>query len=238
MGRAAEASNPYCPYQGQTAIKTKYDALGRVVSVTTPDGATAGTLYSGTRTLVTDQASKKRVSETDALGRLSKVWEVTGQDGGTVGLTLPGGGQAHGYLTAYDYDLLGNLSAVTQGTQTRTFTYDSLSRLESATNPEVCRQEQSGCVPVPVTYDYYADGSLHQKTDARGIVTTYGYDTLGHLTSRTYSDSTPSVSYFYDAQTLPPGAPRAAGEPWGVRRRTTARTSPCSARSRPRGSPR
>ncbi|HEY0172370.1 MAG TPA: RHS repeat-associated core domain-containing protein [Pyrinomonadaceae bacterium] len=209
LGRAAEASNPYRPYQGEAAAwtRTEYDALGRATAVTTPDGAKAGTRYHGARTLVTDQAGRKRVSEADAQGRLSKVWEVTGQDVGTVGLTLPGGVQAHGYLTAYGYDELGNLRTVTQGAQTRTFLYDSLSRLTSATNPEVCRQEQSGCVPVPVTFDHYADGSLHHRTDARGVVTTYGYDALGRITSRAYSDSTPPVSYFYDGQALPEGAP-------------------------------
>lgn len=38
--------------------------------------------------------------------------------------------------SGYTYDLLNNLIIVNQGEQSRSFTYDSLSRLKSATNPE------------------------------------------------------------------------------------------------------
>lgn len=67
----------------------------------------------------------------------------------------------------------------------------------SATNPE------SGTV----SYQYDNNGNLTQKTDARSITTTYAYDVLNRLISRSYSNSTPTVSYFYDSQSLPGGAP-------------------------------
>src|SRR5690606_36291277 len=88
----------------------------------------------------------------------------------------------------YSYDTLNNLTTVTQGVQTRPFTYDALSRLESATNPE------SGTI----NYSYDSNGNLTQKTDARSITTTYTYDALNRVVTRNYSDSTPDVSYFYD----------------------------------------
>ena len=97
-----------------------------------------------------------------------------------------------GYVTNYAHDALGNLTGVNQSGQTRTFLYDSFSRLTSATNPE------SGTVSS--TYD--DNGNLASKTDARG--TTYystvscPYDPLNRLKCKTYSDSTPSVSYTYD----------------------------------------
>jgi YD repeat-containing protein len=103
--------------------------------------------------------------------------------------------------------VLDNLVLVEQGSQTRTFTYDSLDRLTSATTPEVCEQQQGQCVPVPVTYEYFPNGSLKKRTDARGVDTNYTYDALNRLTSRVYTDGTPSVSYFYDSQALPNGAP-------------------------------
>ena len=65
--------------------------------------------------------------------------------------------------TLYTYDALGNLLRVEQNGDTtddstqwriRTFTYDSLSRLLTANNPE------SGTI----TYSYDADGNLLQKT--------------------------------------------------------------------------
>ena len=70
--------------------------------------------------------------------------------------------------TSYTYNALDNLIRVTQGSQTRTFAYDSLSRLASAANPE------SGTI----NYTYDKNGNLTQKTDARGVQTTYAYDAL------------------------------------------------------------
>jgi len=83
--------------------------------------------------------------------------------------------------------------------QTRTFGYDSLKRLTSTTNPE------SGTV----NYSYDNNGNVLTKVDARSVTTTIAYDALNRPTSRSYNDSpqTPTVNYFYDAQSLPSGAP-------------------------------
>ncbi len=47
-------------------------------------------------------------------------------------------------------------------------------------------------------YTYTADGKLLTRTWARGIVTTYGYDSAGRLVSTDYSDTTPDVTMSYD----------------------------------------
>ena len=62
LNRAFKTSNPFRPWQGQTAVWTTqaFDALGRVISVTTPDNAVVRTSYSGNAVTVTDQAGKKR----------------------------------------------------------------------------------------------------------------------------------------------------------------------------------
>ena len=71
--------------------------------------------------------------------------------------------------------------------QVRTFAYDGLRRKTSQTLPE------SGTT----TYEYNAHGLLEWQTDALGVTTTYDYD-MGHrLTSRSYTDSTPAVSFLY-----------------------------------------
>lgn len=49
-----------------------------------------------------------------------------------------------------------------------------------------------------IAYDYDQNGNLRHKTDARGITTTYDYDAVNRVISRSYSDTTPSVSYSYD----------------------------------------
>ncbi len=107
------------------------------------------------------------------------------------------------YMTQYQHDVLDNLTAVCQGGsgagfsgttcqngQGRSFGYDSLSRLLTASNPE------SGTF----TYTYDNAGNLTQRVEgARGITTTYGYDALNRLTGTSYSDGvTPSVSYTWD----------------------------------------
>ncbi len=197
LGRPYQTSNPFRPWQSETAVWTTmgFDALGRVVLVTTPDSAVVGTAYSGSRVLVADQVGKKRISLTDGLGRLKEVWEVTSSDSATESLSFPGDSSiAAGYVTRYDHDTLDNLTSVSQrvgtsGTnQTRSFVYDSLKRLTSASNPE------SGTI----SYDYDANGNLLHKTDARSITATYVYDSLNRVTSRSYSDSTPTVTYAYD----------------------------------------
>ena len=76
---------------------------------------------------------------------------------------------------------------MTQGVQTGSFVYSSLSRLTSATNPE------SGTI----SYLYDNSGNLTKKTDARGYIDCV-YDALNRITTRTYSDGTPTVTYNYD----------------------------------------
>jgi RHS repeat-associated protein len=186
LGRAYKTSNPFRPWQSETAVWTTsaFDALGRVTSVTTPDSAVISTSYLGNAVTVTDQASKVRKSVSDALGRTTSVYEDPS------GLN---------YQTSYSYDTLDNLITVTQGVQTRTFGYDSLKRLTSVTNPE------SGTI----NFGYDNNGNLTSRLDARSITTTMAYDVLNRITSKSYNDSpqTPTINYYYDSQTLPGGAP-------------------------------
>jgi len=194
LGRAYMVSNPYRPYLSESAVwtTTVFDALGRVTSVTTPDSAVVSTAYSGNAVTITDQAGKQRRSITDALGRLTRVDEANSSNslGDVSNPNQP---------TNYGYDVLDNLTGVTQGVQTRTFVYDSLKRLTSATNPE------SGTV----SYGYDPNGNLITRLDANSITTTMTYDAINRIASRNYNDSpqTPSINYHYDAQSLPSGAP-------------------------------
>jgi RHS repeat-associated protein len=175
------------------------------------------TSYDANFTTVTDQAGKVRRSMVDALGRLRRLDEPdnTSALGSTINPTQP---------TSYNYDVLGNLTTVTQGTQIRTFTYDSLTRLRTAINPE------SGTV----NYQYDDNGNLLVKTNARTdsldankkVNTHFEYDALNRVTRRWYNGSssitatthlspslpsgvgaTEEARFFYDTQALPAGAP-------------------------------
>jgi RHS repeat-associated protein len=180
------------------------DVAGRAVEMATFGGAaqppssgttssatgTVTTAYDANFTTVTDQAGKLRRSKVDALGRLIRVDEPDANNvlGSTASPVQP---------TSYGYDVFGNLWTVTQGTQTRTFTYDSLSRLRSANNPE------SGTI----TYAYDDNGNLTSKTDARGVVMENLYDALNRVTTILYringqpDPNTGDVEYLYDNAT-------------------------------------
>jgi len=210
LGRLLTVSNPYRatsdPTFGITCNGTinnglcvsGYDALGRLTVVTEQDGNTVRTDYSSFPTVtITDETGRQRQSVTDALGRLTTVVEPNP----TTGSVSTGA-----YYTYYTYDVLGNLTNVnqqgdgSQAARNRSFTYDSLSRLLDATNPEtgrICYGTVSGTTCNRDGYD--ADGNLLYRTDARGLRTTYsGYDGLHRLGSKSYSDATPVVAYFYD----------------------------------------
>ncbi len=175
-GRVSTVSNPYCTTGDSTYGLTTYhyDGLDRVKQIVPPDGGTGTTVnYVSNCKTVTDQAGKARKSCTDGFGRTTGVWEDPS------GLN---------YETDYAYDGNDNLTGISQGSQSRGFVYDWLSRLTSKSDPE------SGSTG----YSYDADSNVSTKTDARGITTTYGYDALNRLTHKYYSDGTVNAYYNYD----------------------------------------
>ena len=212
LGRELDVSNPYYSTSDSTFGWTswKYDALGRKLYQCNADNGTSpGTCapgksyqqwaYSGNSTTVTNENGSSWVHTADGLGRLIQVSE-------------PGA-----LFTNYFYDVLGNLlCGVQRGTSTQTFTtcanspaawrprsfsYDGLSRLQSATNPE------SGTV----TYSYDLDSNVIARTDARGIKTNYSYDALNRPLSKWYSDGVTLKScYQYDSSSVMNGIGRLA----------------------------
>jgi YD repeat-containing protein len=202
LGRVATASNPYRSGSDVTStpgITTyTYDVLDRKTKETYPDSSFLTTAYCGSTTLVTDPTGRWRRSTTDALGRLIKVDEPNAP-GATVNTNgCPGTGEPI-WVTSYTYDTFGNLKqALQNASRQRNFTYDSLSRLLTAGNPE------SGTT----TYKYDSDAAcptpnsflslLVSKTDARGIRTCAQYDALNRSTQINYSNSDPTVAVTYD----------------------------------------
>lgn len=200
LERKATASNPHRATGASTDGTTQYsyDPFSRVTLITQPDGSNVNTSYLGNQTTVTDEAGKKRTSLTDGLGRLTTVWEDP------VGVN---------YETDYQYDVLNNLirvdqkgSAPTDSTKwrTRTFTYNSLSQLLTANNPEIAaatnysydnnRNVVSKNAPAP-----------NQTNPSVQQIIAFCYDALNRLTSKWYATppsgcpQTSSVAnYFYD----------------------------------------
>jgi RHS repeat-associated protein len=210
-GRVQNTSHPYRSTSDSTyGLETPtYDALGRVIKMTHQDGTYSQTFYGaavagsglggitsqlcssatygiGYPLLVIDEAGKKRESWTDGFGNLIEVDEPDSSGN----LTSP---------TCYKYDLLGNLLQTIHGSQTRSYTYDTLSRVTSATVPEQA-VATSGTTNVYYTTSggAFCSGNpkeVCQRIDPRGITTTYTYDSLYRLTGKSYSDTTPAVTY-------------------------------------------
>ena len=158
----------------------QYDALSRVTQVTHADSTYAQTSYSANCETDTDETSKQRKSCTDGLGRVTSVVEdPSGLD----------------YQTTYGYDALNDLTGVTQGSETRSYQFDSLGRMTQATTPE------SGTAYF--TYDSDSTcgtsaGDLVKRVDARGTRTCYAYDSIHRLTQTSYSDGTATANYYFD----------------------------------------
>ena len=181
LGRPYMVSNPHNS-TAQYWTTTQFDALGRPTKVIAPDNSQTTYAYSENTVTVTDSAGKQRKSVSDGLGRITSVDEPDVTNGNS--LTQ---------VTSYVYSVLDDIQTATQGVQTRTSVYDDMGRLTSATTPE------SGTV----SFQYNSFDLVTQRTDARGVITTYSYDGLNRLTQVTYNvgttgvPATHSVTYAY-----------------------------------------
>ncbi len=203
LGRKQSVSNPYRstgdPTYGITSYL--YDALNRVIdqcqsdNTTTPSTTCVPTnsylkwKYTGNVTDLYDETGRHWQQTDDALGRLIKVLEPDGSTSTTAPPILE---------TDYQYTAFGDLTHVSQSGRVRFFTYDGLSRLLTAANPEsgtICYGVWSSGTCIN---GYDANSNLIARTDARGIQTTFSYDGLNRLIAKTYSDGTPAAYFQYD----------------------------------------
>jgi len=183
LGRAYQRSIPYLG-SPQYYVTMQYDALGRVMKRIYPDGQQETMSYSGNTVTSTDQSGKQMKVQYDGAGRMTSTFEpdVTNNNSLTV-------------QTSYTYTVLGKVATVTQGSQTRSFSYDGMGRLTSETTPEAGT----------TSYQYNSFDLMTRKTDARGVITNYTYDTLNRLTQVSYDvttnhtgvTATPTVTYTY-----------------------------------------
>ncbi len=209
LGRVANVSNPYVttsdPTYGVTSYS--YDALGRKLYQCQPDNTSPSSpscspgksyqkwTYSGNASTFMDEIGNQWQRTSDALGRPTMVLEPNGANA------------APSMETDYTYNALDDLVSVTQyggprgsaNPIARSFTYDSLSRLITSTNPETGQICYGLWGSGNCQGGYDRNGNLLYRTDARGVWTHYTYDNLNRILSKTYSDPlTPSVSYTYD----------------------------------------
>jgi RHS repeat-associated protein len=198
MGRLQSVTNPF-PQNGSPGPSTtyQYDALGRQTLASLPDGNTLQTSYSGNTVTFTDQVGRKRQRFHDGLAHMAAVSE---QD--------PGSG-AMSQVTTYAYNYFDQITQCNQGGQLRSYKYDALARLIYESIPEQTATINDGTGAFWTSKYTYTDfGAIASKTDSRGVVVSYGYDSLNRNTSISYDTSnapgvasTPNVTYNYDNST-------------------------------------
>lgn len=186
-----------------------------------------------------DEAGNLRESWTDGFGRLIEVDEPN-----------TSGSLSSGSTTCYAYDLNNNLIGVLQPgsestcalngvTYNRCFTYDMASRLTAATNPETAASISTGSGTINYYYTTTTSGTTpcsgdpadvclriaprpNQASQASTVQTTYTYDALNRLTSKSYNDSTtPTVLYGFDGISPPSCTPPTLTITNGLGRRTS-----------------
>jgi RHS repeat-associated protein len=225
FGRATQQSLPYRSGDTLNWSITTYDALGRVKTIQAPDGSIMTQAFyneaspsakpdvasnlPGQTTRVVDAWGRERWGRMDSSDRLVEVVEPKPDGDGTVAVG--------GYLTTYSYDTLGNLTEVSQGTQTRSFRYDSLGRITrqklseaSATLNNAGQYDTSGGGMWSDFFTYDDRSNLISRIDARGVKTAFNYndDPLNRLQSISFDTTgfgdtahpviaTPPITYAY-----------------------------------------
>lgn len=205
MGGVYSVSNPDNVGNPSTDLTTtfSYDALGRKIFATSTDGSRQQWCYNGVASAGqtncrgnasthavglwiddSDEAGKRWQRVSDAFGRLVAVVEPTATE------------TDYGYSTLNDLLTVTQQGAANESPLSRSFTYDSLSRLITATNPEtgtICYGQWSGS---SCQGGYDANSNLLFKTDANGSTLSYAYDALNRMTAK--SDGYTAYNYVYD----------------------------------------
>ena len=181
-------------YQSHTAVTNLaspavngYDALGRLISTTQPDGLTSTTSFDDWSVTSVDANGHMVRHFRDAYGQLASVQEYEG--------TAPS--PTLYATTTYSYDALGRMVRLTDAKGNITTTvYDSVGRKIHMTDPDMGAS----------TYVYNDAGGLSSVTDARGVRLRYTYDAMGRTTRKDYDvpggigvpTNQASVVYTYD----------------------------------------
>ncbi|GIV67075.1 MAG: hypothetical protein KatS3mg047_1468 [Bellilinea sp.] len=181
-GTLAQESHPTAAGDYLIFYET-YDALRRLLRITDNAGHTLELTYneSGQVTSLTDGLGRLTRYEYNSLGLMSAVVQ------NAVSGVAPDA--QTNVRTQYEYDLLGNLTGITDANgHSTTFTYDVLDRLIGISDP-------LGNV---TTFSYDPLGNLTARHDPNGNTILYSYDLANRLQAVDYPPGTADVSFEYD----------------------------------------
>lgn len=170
-----------------------YDLLNRRTATTTPDGATTHYGYdaAGNRTSVTDPQDRTTTFGYDEADELASVDYSDG--------TTPS--------VSYGYDEDGRRTSMEDGTDTTSWTYDSLGRVTSVTNGAGSQVSYSYDLAGRLTSIQYPNGQavartyddagrLLSTTDWLGHTSSFGYDPEGNWNQSTYGNGVTGQTTF------------------------------------------
>lgn len=184
LGRAFKTSRPSAGTAPQWTT-VSFDAIGRPVTTTAPDGSVSTVAYNGLTTVATNAKGQTRTEVRNSQGQLATVTDVYGKS------------------LNYSYDAYGNLTRTTDAqANVTTISYDKRGRKTAMNDPD------QGVW----SYAYDALGQLKRQTDAKGQVVTFAYDKLGRMTQRNEPDLVSTWSYDTCDPTLNPGG-KCVGKP-------------------------
>jgi YD repeat-containing protein len=182
---------------GQTTRITSYDAHGRPLSMTDPNGLVTQMTYDARQRLLARNVGGEVTANTyDAAGQLN---QVTRPDGSYITYfydaahRLTGIADSMGNSVAYTLDGMGNRTgenvydSTSSLAQTKTRVFDAYSRL----------QKEIGAVNEITTYQYDNQGNLTVLTDPNGNSTAKAYDALNRLAQVT-DQLSGQAKYAYD----------------------------------------
>ncbi len=176
-------------------ITYAYDALNRLTTLTSPDGLTTfGYDALGRRTSLTRPNGTQTTATYDAASQLTDLVHTAGVS------TLS--------RVAYTYDPVGNRATRTTPSGVAAYTYDALSRLTQAQQPDPVDPLQvltESFAYDPVgnrTASHLATGQVHDAANRllEDSAFTYQYDLTGNLTSKTAKATGATTTYAYDVE--------------------------------------
>ncbi|MFZ0449299.1 MAG: DUF6531 domain-containing protein, partial [Desulfatiglandaceae bacterium] len=189
--------------EGNGATTYAYNAAGDITGIAQPNGVTFNFAYDAlygrlirvedtlgnyTRLSYDSQGNRIELARYNAGGQLVFRKRFDYQTPGNPGKLWKEINPDDTY-TEYDYDLSGNMDAITDPSgKTTSYNYDLLNRLFEVNQP--------GNVITAYTYD--AQNNLAGVTDAENHTTTYIHDDLGRL-GVVASPDTGTTTFFYDA---------------------------------------
>ncbi len=202
LGQQIATSLPYISGATPLWTKTTYDPVGRVATVTTPNGTITSNTYIGLATQVStdapnlggvDPAAQVNTTLVDAKGRTVKVWNANNvpsfsDNRGTTG-TAPS--------IVFTLDGFGRMRVTSLKDQTQTITanYDLLGHQTQLADPD------------KGTWNYTnsALGHVLTQTDGNGNTTDSSFDQLGRPLHRYTHGTAPAETadfYYYDTSTV------------------------------------